>query len=108
MRWFHRRSTPWLLVAFQALGGSCAVGLAAAVWMLIRQRLDPIPCYVDACEMEIAVVALLATASYFVATVGAGAALGVSEVTGAGSANVRSLLALIGPPLLWLAVFLAI
>lgn len=108
MRWFERRSTPWVLVALQALGGSCAAGLIAAISMLVRQGRDPVPCYVDACETEIAAAALLATASYFVASVGAGAALGVSEVTGAGSAAVRSLLAVIGPPLLWLTVYMTI
>ena len=105
MRWFQRRSTPWLLVTLQALGGSCAAGLIAAVWMLVRQGRDPVPCFVDACETEIAVVALLVAATYFVASVGAGAALGVSEVTGAGSTGVRSWLAVIGPPLLWLTVY---
>jgi hypothetical protein len=92
----------------QALGGSCAAGLAAAVAMFARQSSDPIPCFLDACETEIALVALLVTASYFVASLGTGAALGVSEVTGAGSAGVRSWLALVGPPLLWVTVYVAI
>lgn len=108
MRWFQRRSTPWLLVALQALGGSCAAGLVAAFSLFVRQRRDPIPCFMDACETQIAAAALLVTGTYFVASLGAGAALGVSEVTGAGSAGVRSWLALVGPPALWLTVYLLI
>jgi hypothetical protein len=108
MDWFRRRSTPWLLVAIQTVGGSCAAGLLAAGAMFSRQMRDPIPCFLDGCETEIALAAMLAAATYFVASLGAGAALGVSEVTGAGSAGVRSWLAIVGPPLLWVTVYLMI
>lgn len=108
MRWFERRSTPWLLLALHALGGSCAAGLIAAFSMVLRQGRDPVPCFIDGCEVEIALVALLVTGSYFVASIGAGAALGLSEVTGAGSTGVRSWLAVVGPPLLWFVIYLAV
>lgn len=108
MEWFRRRSTPWVLVALQALGGSCAAGLLTAWWMLLQQRSDPVPCFMDGCETEIALGAVIVAGTYFAASVGAGAALGVTEVTGAGSAGVRSWLAVLGPPLLWAVVFLLV
>lgn len=94
-----------MFLVLHAFGGSCAAGLAAVIWMMIRQGHDPIPCFLDACETEMAVAALLVAGTYFAASVGAGAALGVSEVTGAGSARVRSWLAIAGPPALWAVVF---
>jgi len=76
--------------------------------MLFEQRRDPVPCFMDACETRIALGAVLVAGTYFVATLGAGAALGVSEITGAGSTGIRSWLAVVGPPALWLLVFAAV
>lgn len=104
MAWFSRRSTPWVLVVLQASGGAFAVGLLGAGWMLAQQRHDPVPCFMDMCETEIALATVYLSATYFVASAGAGLALAVSEATGAGSSRVRSLLAVIGPPAMWVSL----
>ncbi len=97
-----------MLLVLHALGGSCAAGLATVIWMMFRQGRDPIPCFLDACETEMAVAAVLVTGTYFAASVGAGAALGLSEMTGAGSTRIRSWMAFAGPPALWVVVFASV
>jgi hypothetical protein len=69
--------------------------------MLYRQGHDPVPCFMDLCESQIALGTVVVTASYFLASAGVAVAVGATEITGKTQASVRSVLALVGPPLLW-------
>jgi 4-hydroxybenzoate polyprenyltransferase len=108
MRWFRRRSAPWIVLTLQATGGSFAAGLLAAAWMLYRQSHDPVPCFMDLCESHIAIDAVIVAGSYFLASAGIAVAVGASEVTGEAQAGLRSVLAVLGPPLLWLVAMVGL
>lgn len=100
------RSFPWLVLVIQASAGSLVAGLVAAAWLLGRQRNDPIPCFLDRCETQISLSIVSVTLTYFIASVAAGLALAVSELTGPAGARARVWLAVIGPPAMWIALSL--
>jgi hypothetical protein len=100
MGWLTRSVTPWTAVALHASGGACLAGLGTAIWLLVRQRADPVPCFLDMCETEIALAAVFLAGTYFVASTAVAASVAVLQLGGA-PVRLRSLVALAGPPAVW-------